>query len=247
MAKEINLFDTEIETVEPQHQNESLLNELLTTAEPSELQKALPQSRLEQPTLPGISEDIQQTQRAGQQDRFMRQHAKRIIESLLFASTEPLTFNKIREIVDTFHPLKPSQLRNLIVELQQDYLSQQRSFRLEEIAQGYMLRTCEEYSPFIDALFHNKRTEKLSQASVEVLAIIAYKNPITRPQIEAIRGVDSSGIIQNLLERELIEPVGKLDAPGRPTLFGITKNFLRHYGLRDVEDLPSIPNGPQVL
>ena len=95
-------------------------------------------------------------------------------------------------------------------------------------------------SPYIEAIGVSRRGEKLSQAAAEVLAIIAYKQPITRPQIDAIRGVDSSGTIYNLLERQLIEPLGKLEAPGRPTLFGITKNFLEHFGLKDVKQLPPL-------
>jgi len=219
MAKEINLFDKDLELSSPE-------------PAPTRIKSS------EQPVLPGILENIQTAQRNHQQEKFVRLHAKRIIEALLFASSEPLPFLKIREVVDTFQPIKPRLLRDLIIELQQDYLSQQRAFRLEEIAQGFLLRTCEEYSPFIDALYRNKRSEKLSQASAEVLAIIAYKQPVTRPQIEAIRGVDSSGIMQNLLERQLIEPVGRLEAPGRPTLYGITKDFLKHFGLRDVQGLP---------
>lgn len=167
-----------------------------------------------------------------------RVQIKRMIEALLFSSNEPIPFNKIREIADTIQPLRPQVLKQLIEDLQQEYVTQQRAFRLEEIAQGYLLRSCEEFGPYIDLLHRNKRSEKLSQASVEVLAIIAYKQPITRPQIEAIRGVDSTGTVQNLLERQLIEPVGKLEAPGRPTLFGITKDFLKHYGLKDLNDLP---------
>lgn len=240
MAKEINLIDQEIETVEQSAiPNEPLSIETIEQPTPPKHPALeLPKPRAEQPSLPGILDNIQTSQRAHQQEKFIRQHAKRIIEALLFASNEPLTFAKIHEILDTFEHLKPRLVRDLITELQQEYLSQKRAFRLEEIAQGFLLRTCEEYSSFIDALFRNKRTEKLSQASAEVLAIIAYRQPVTRPQIEAIRGVDSSGIMQNLLERQLIEPVGKLDAPGRPTLYGITKGFLKHYGLRDVQELP---------
>jgi segregation and condensation protein B len=240
MAREINLFDLEIEKTE----TVVSVQEYPTTSIEQTGSASQNKTKSKQPTLPGILEGIQSAQRTQQQEKFIRQHAKRIIEALLFSSAEPLSFTKIREIVDTFHPLKPTQLRNLILELQQDYLSQQRAFRLEEIAQGFLLRTCEEYSPFIDSLFRNKRTEKLSQASAEVLAIIAYRQPITRPQIEAIRGVDSSGIMQNLLERQLIEPVGRLEAPGRPNLYGITKEFLSHYGLKDLKDLPSLPNQP---
>lgn len=217
MAKEFNLFDDQIETV------------AVDTPPPSR--------KPTQPTLPGILENIQAAQRAQQQEKFIRQQAKRIIEALLFASSDPLPFNKIREIIDSFQPLKPRLLRDLINELQQEYLSQQRAFRLEEIAEGFLLRTCEEYSVFLDLLYRNKRTEKVSQASAEVLAIIAYRQPITRPQIEAIRGVDCSGIIQNLLERQLIEPSGRLEAPGRPTLYTTTKDFLQHFGLRSTQDL----------
>lgn len=165
---------------------------------------------------------------------------KRVIEALLFASGEPLPFNKIREITDTFHPLSTRELRNILQSIQEEYLLQQRAFRLEEIAQGYVLRTCEEYSPYIELLGRSKRNEKITQASAEVLAIIAYRQPITRAQIEGIRGVDCSGHISNLLERQLVQPVGKLEAPGRPTLYGITKDFLRHFGLRDIKELPQL-------
>ena len=218
MAKEYNLFESETESISAK----------ISTP---------PYSKSEQPTLPGILDNIQAAQRAQQQEKFIRQQAKRIIEALLFASSDPLSFIKIREIVDSFQPLKPRLLRDLINELQQEYLSQQRAFRLEEIAEGFLLRSCEEYSSFIDLLYRNKRTEKLSQASAEVLAIIAYRQPITRPQIEAIRGVDCSGTIQNLLERQLIEPAGRMEAPGRPTLYATTKDFLQHFGLRNTEEL----------
>ncbi|HEV8052087.1 MAG TPA: SMC-Scp complex subunit ScpB [Parachlamydiaceae bacterium] len=218
MAKEFNLFDQQYETKSADAQ-------------------VATKTKNEQPILPGILENIQAAQRAQQQEKFIRQHAKRIIEALLFSSSDPLHFNKIREIVDSFQPLKPRLLRDLINELQQEYLSQQRAFRLEEIAEGFLLRTCEEYSPFIDLIYRNKRSEKLSQASAEVLAIIAYRQPITRPQIEAIRGVDCSGIVQNLLERQLIEPAGRMEAPGRPTLYETTNDFLKHFGLRSAQDL----------
>ncbi len=211
MTKEINLIETEIEK-----------------AEATDLS----------PSLPRFLEKAKQDEKQNQQEPQIRFQVKRMIEALLFASNEPLPFNKIREISDTFYPLPPRLLRQIIEDLQQDYLVQQRAFRLEEIALGFVLRSCEEYSPYIDLLYRNKRTEKLSSAAAEVLAIIAYKQPITKPQIEAIRGVDSSGTIQNLLERQLIEPLGKLEAPGRPTLYGITNSFLKHFGLKDLTELP---------
>lgn len=169
-----------------------------------------------------------------------RLQIKRVIEALLFSSSEPLPFQKIKEITDTIQELPPRALRNIIQTLQDEYVSLQRAFQLEEIAQGFILRTSEKYHTYIELLGRNKRTEKLSQASAEVLAIVAYKQPITRPQIDAIRGVDSSGTVANLLERQLIQVVGKLEAAGRPSLYGITKDFLKHFGLRDLQELPQI-------
>jgi segregation and condensation protein B len=234
MPKEINLFEQETETTEPAEAEKPI-----ETAKP-------PKPAYKQYSLPGLDDvqpakasfDIQPSQPGlDVQTRF---HLKRTIEALLFASSEPLNFNKIREITEPIHPLQPRVLKAIIQELKEEYVAQQRAFRLEEIAQGFVLRTCEQYSPFIELIGRNKRGEKLSHAAAEVLAIIAYRQPITRSQIESIRGVDSSGTLASLLERQLIEPQGKLEAPGRPTLYGITKEFLKYFGLRDLTELPSL-------
>jgi segregation and condensation protein B len=207
-----------------------------------------------QPTLPGFEEqldesaDIRSSEVEITTEKKQKSHVttdahfriKRIIEALLFASSEPITFNKLREVIDTISPLAPRELRAIIEELQNEYCTQQRAFRLDEIAQGFVLRSAEEFNPYIELLYRNKRNEKLSHASAEVLAIIAYRQPITRTQIEAIRGVDSSGSVATLLERQLIQPVGKLEAPGRPMLYGITKDFLKHFGLKDIKELPKL-------
>jgi segregation and condensation protein B len=170
-------------------------------------------------------------------DQQLRHFLKRVIEALLFSSAVPLSLIKIREITASITSLRPRQLKEILEELKQEYIAQQRAFQLEEIAQGYVLRTHEEYAPYLELLYRQRRGEKLSPASTEVLAIIAYRQPITRPQIDAIRGVDSSGTVMQLLERQLIEAMGKLEGPGRPTLYGTTKDFLKHYGLKDLEDL----------
>ncbi len=208
MKKEINLFPQEVETA-------SLLNQMESDRHCD--------SSIE----PGIEHDAASDFQV-----------KRIIEALLFVSNEPLPFTKIREILEVDYPLKPRSLRRLIEELQEEYIQQQRAFKIEEVAQGFILITLKDYSAYIDSLYRNRRHEKLSPAATEVLAIIAYRQPITKPQIEAIRGVDSSGTLQNLLERGLIEATGKLEAPGRPTLYGITKTFLTHFGLKDLSALP---------
>lgn len=179
-------------------------------------------------------EEAEKAEESVQINQQMSQAIKKVIEALLFTSSDPLTLVKIREITDTLCPLPPKQLRQIIDSLRQDYIAHQRAFKLEEIAQGYVLRTHEEYAPYLELLYRQKRGEKLSPASTEVLAIIAYRQPITRPKIDAIRGVDSSGTLAQLLERDLVEPLGKLEAPGRPTLYGTTKEFLKHYGLKDL-------------
>lgn len=170
-------------------------------------------------------------------DNHLKKHVKRVIEALLFSSSEPLSIQKIREVTDTIAPLKPKEIRIIIEELEQEYISQQRAFRVEEIAEGFVLRTHKEYASYIELLNRQKRSDKLSYAATEVLAIIAFRQPITRQQVDAIRGVDSSGTLAHLLERNLIEPTGKLEAPGRPTLYGTTKEFLKHFGLKDLNSL----------
>jgi len=220
MTKEFNLFEQEEElstdvtlTETPQSKDNLLLQAI------DKLQLLRDERRVESETLI---------------------HAKRIVEALLFASNEPITFNRMRDIVETAHPLKPRQLKKILTDLQDEYLSQGRAFRLEEISQGYVLRSANEYTKYIDMLYRHPRSEKLSQAATEVLAIIAHRGPITRPQVDAIRGVDSSGTVYALVERGLIEATGKLETPGRPTLYGVTQEFLKYYGLRDLNDLPAL-------
>lgn len=167
-----------------------------------------------------------------------RYQVKRIIESLLFATNEPLPLAKINEITNTFCPLDSQEVKKLIDILKEEYQLQRRAFHIEEIGGGYLLRSNEEFREYIDLLFRKKRGARLSQAALEVLSIIAYRKPITRAQIEEIRGVDSSGILQTLLDRELIQTSGKLEAPGRPTLYGLTKDFFQHFGLKGHSDLP---------
>ncbi len=237
MTKELNFFQTEVE-LKTETSLKPTLNESSDTRIQSEEKPAV-ESPLPLDHTKSIQEDeeFDEAPDSAQIDQQMQQTIKKVIEALLFTSPEPLQLNKIREITDTLYPLRPRQLRQLIDSLRQDYISHQRAFKLEEIAQGYVLRTHEEYAPYLDILHRQRRSEKISYAATEVLAIIAYRQPITRPQIDAIRGVDSSGTVMQLIERQLIEPVGKLEAPGRPTLYATTKEFLKHFGLKDLKEL----------
>jgi segregation and condensation protein B len=191
-------------------------------------------------TFPGIDAESHAPDETRSLERKMKLQLKKIVEALLFASREPLSTQRLKEICDEVYPLKPRAFKELIEDLKEDYISQGRAFRLEEIAEGLLLRSLEEYGPYIEKLGYTKRQEKLSHPTLETLAIIAFRGPITRPEVDRIRGVDSSGTFQNLLERGLIEPTGKLEAPGRPVLYKITPLFLTHFGLKGLEDLPKI-------
>jgi segregation and condensation protein B len=225
MGKEINIFEDELGVTPSQMVSKE------TSEKPVIIQTSFLEDFEEQKAEATLKVEV---------DEETKSHVKRIIEAVLFASSDPVSFERLREIIDSYKILKPRHIKAILDELNTEYLVQQRAFRLDLIANGYVLRSSEEYRKYIDLLYRDKRAEKLTQASMEVLAIIAYRQPITRPQIEAIRGVDSSGTIQSLLERKLIEEQGRLEAPGRPTLFGITKDFLKHFGLKDLQELPKL-------
>jgi segregation and condensation protein B len=161
-----------------------------------------------------------------------RQEMKRIVEALLFAASEPLTLKKIHTIVKSYAEITPSLLKTLMEELAAEYREQRRAFKLEEIAGGYLLRTYPQYHTYLKQLFPDKNKDRLSQAALEVLTIIAHRNPITRAEIEAIRGVDCSNMIHTLMDRELIEITGRLEVPGRPSLYSVSKKFLAHFGFK---------------
>lgn len=169
-----------------------------------------------------------------------KKQIKTIIEALLFSTSEPLNIEKLKSIVNTAYPSSNKEIEALIEELNADYKKSENAFYIAKLAGGFCLRTIKEMRPFVELLHMNKAKEKLSKASSEVLAIVAYKEPITRAEIDNLRGVDSSGTINSLIEKELIEIVGKLEAPGRPSQYGITKRFLRHFGLKDRSELPEL-------
>lgn len=162
---------------------------------------------------------------------------KRIIEALLFSSNEPLPLKRICEVLEGSNDYQPDQIRDMIDELNDKYKLSENAFHIAEIGNGFIMRTNPEFHPYLDVLYRKKNTDRLSKAAMEVLAIIAYKQPVTRAQIEEIRGVDSSSMVQVLLDREMIENAGKLETPGRPSLYRTTKEFLHYFGLRDHSDL----------
>ncbi len=167
-----------------------------------------------------------------QQDR---QKFKNIIEALLFVSDKPISIDTIKEVVGIERP----EIRSLIEELKQEYVSN-HSFRLREVAGGYQLVTDSEYAYWLRKLFHGGRKERLSRPALETLAIIAYKQPITKPEIEHIRGVAVDGVVRTLLEKGLIRIAGRKNVVGRPLLYTTTKRFLEYFGLNSLDELPPL-------
>lgn len=173
------------------------------------------------------------TDENGELERFI----ERQVEALLFASDSPLTISKMTALTDS-----PSQtfVRKAIESLSRFYSESFRSFEIVEVAGGYQVATLPEYSTVIRRLFKNKRKSRLSKAALETLAIVAYKQPISRPEIEAIRGVNCDGVLSTLTDRELITVSGRGDSIGKPFLYSTTKRFLDYLGLKNYRELPAI-------
>ena len=159
-----------------------------------------------------------------------------IIESLLFAWAEPLSLYKIAKIID----LKPTTVEKLIEEMRLEFKAQHRGIQIIETNKHYQLSTLKENYPYVEQLCATSKSKGLSNSALEVLAIIAYKQPITKLDIEQIRGVNSEGPLQSLIERELVEVKGKLEKIGRPQIYGTTDVFLRSFGFKTLGDMPQI-------
>ncbi|WP_238882697.1 SMC-Scp complex subunit ScpB [Clostridium sp. YIM B02551] len=161
---------------------------------------------------------------------------KSIIEALLFTAGEPLPARDIANIIEC--SLDECEL--LLKEMEKEFEDEVRGIKLISIQNAYQFVTKPQYSDYIQKLLKKNIRQSLSQASLESLAIIAYKQPITRIDIDDIRGVKSDSALQKLQERNLIKEVGRLDVPGRPILYGTTEEFLRAFGLQDLKEMPSI-------
>jgi len=161
---------------------------------------------------------------------------QKIIEALLFASPEPLTQTKLNSVFDQNAPT----LKDIVLELNDLYQVEGHAFEIKQIAGGYQLLSRPEYEHFIRRMLNKSGRLTLSSAALDTLAIIAYKQPIGRYEVEAIRGVDSSGVIKTLLNRNLLKIKGRDSGPGRPLLYQTTKDFLEHFGLNRLSDMPKL-------
>jgi segregation and condensation protein B len=165
-----------------------------------------------------------------------REDIKSIIESLLFVADGPLTIQRLGEVLDG---VEKEDLRSTLDELQAELENSRRGVRLVEVAGGYQLRTAKVNADWVKK-FLGGRPARMGRATLETLAIIAYRQPITRAEIEAIRGVDVDGVINTLLDRSLIRAVARKDVPGRPFLYGTTPEFLQLFNLKDLTHLPTL-------
>ena len=172
---------------------------------------------------------------------------KRKLEALLFATDEPLSLERLNSLLG----VEKKVIHETMRELGEEYTREERSFELREVGGGFELYTRPEFSELISLLYRGRKPPRLSQAALETLAIIAYKQPVTQSEITVIRGVDVEGVIETLLTRSLIEERGRGEGVGRPILYGTTQNFLRYFQLQGIEELPSrigdLPNSVKDL
>ncbi len=164
----------------------------------------------------------------------MMKNIKYAIEGILFAAGEPVNAAKLAAVLDA----ETEDIEKAVEDLKNEYNRDERGFNIIDIREGYQICSRPMYYAYIQEILGEQRNQPLSNAAMEALAIIAYKQPVTRGQIEKIRGVNSDGCVNRLYERGLIEECGRLDAPGKPILYRTTDTFLRCFGLRSPDELP---------
>ncbi len=173
----------------------------------------------------------------------------RIIEALLFSAQKPLSISEIATAIKSaedghspneFSRVRQPEVAAALEQLKIQYIEQERAFQLTEKAEGWQLATDPKYAQWVRQLFPALKPARLSAPALETLAIIAYRQPITRADVEAVRGVNIDGVLQTLMERGLVKIAGRAEIPGRPLLYETTQFFLDHFGLRSLEELPNV-------
>ncbi|MBN1781701.1 SMC-Scp complex subunit ScpB [bacterium] len=164
-----------------------------------------------------------------------KEKLQKITEALIFASDTPISVKQMQSIIEE---VKPKQIEQAVQELNESYRQTGRTFTIVSVAGGYQMVSRESYAAWIRKLFHKKIKARLSQAALETLSVIAFKQPVSKPDVEAIRGVNCDGVIHTLLERKLIKLSGRGEGPGKPLVFKTTDEFLRYFGINDISDLP---------
>ncbi|MEE2754269.1 MAG: SMC-Scp complex subunit ScpB [Candidatus Latescibacterota bacterium] len=167
-----------------------------------------------------------------------------IIEALLTASDVPVTTAQLKELIGNKTGAK--EVRQYVDDLNEVYIETGRAFRITEVAGGFQFSVHHEFAPWIRRLLQEKPA-RLSQAALEVLSIVAFKQPITKAEVEHIRGVVSDGVLRHLMEKKLVRTAGRSDAVGRPLLYGTARDFLKYFGLKTLADLPKVREVEEML
>lgn len=165
-----------------------------------------------------------------------REQQRRVVEAVILASPEPIAPARIAAVLPDCNP---SQVRALVDELNAEYTEQRRAFEIWEVAGGYQLRSLPEFSPWLKQV-QKTRPLRLSAAALETLAVVAYRQPVTRAEIEHVRGVDCGAVLKSLLDRGLLRIAGHRDVPGRPIVYATSRRFLEVFGLSKLGELPSL-------
>ena len=165
-----------------------------------------------------------------------RDELKSIVENVLLAADQPVNAAELEKIF--LNTAEKNDLQLILEELKEEY--QSRNLQILEVADGYQLCTRHEFNEWIRKFLKLDRSSRLSQPSLDTLSIIAYKQPLTRQEVDDIRGVDSSGVVKTLLEKKVIGPAGRKKVPGRPIMYRTTQKFLEYFGLKDLSDLPTL-------
>lgn len=175
--------------------------------------------------------------------------AARIIEGVLFVTDHPVTLKRLREILSLTGTEAPEvqAIRQWIDELNASYQQARHAVRIQEVAGGFQLVTDPQLAPWLKRALSLPREETLSKAAMETLAIIAYRQPITKAEIEVVRGVDGTATLETLVERQFVRVAGHKETPGRPILYATTAEFLQHFGLKSLEDLPKMDLFPKPM
>lgn len=168
-------------------------------------------------------------------------HVQGVVEALLFVNERPVTLDQIKKVLA---PVGAAEIKRAVAGLQNAYDEHRSGITIVEIAGGYQMLSNPAYASYLRNFYKTKHKEKLSKPALESLAIVAYKQPVTRSDIELIRGVNSDGVVAHLLDKELIKVVGRKDVPGRPYVYGTTKQFLEYFGLKSLDDLPALEEFP---
>jgi segregation and condensation protein B len=164
---------------------------------------------------------------------------KYALEALLFAASNPISISQLAEVLSK----SPDDIEAAVITLEAEY-QQGRGFRLQRHAGKIQMTTAPEYGALVEKFLGLEATARLSWAALETLAIVAFKQPITRPGIDAIRGVNSDGVLRNLLSKGLLEETGRAETPGRPILYGTTADFLQHFGISSISEIPPLEEEP---